>query len=81
MSDDQFTKLFTYMQGEFTEIRELLDKTATKEQTNKLIDTVDGLAGLINEYQQEMLMLSHKVDRLERWILQIADATGVKLTQ
>jgi len=27
-----------------------------------------------------MLALAHKVDRLEQWILKIAEATGVKLT-
>jgi len=26
-----------------------------------------------------MVMLSHKVDRLERWILQLAEKTGTQL--
>ena len=30
-------------------------------------------------YFQEMVMLAHKVDRLERWLLQIADKVNVKL--
>ncbi|GEM_PF-6291059 len=30
---------------------------------------------------QEMVMLARKVDRLEKWILQIAKATGVKLEE
>ena len=29
---------------------------------------------------QEMMMLAHKVDRLEQWIIKVAEATGVKLT-
>ena len=28
---------------------------------------------------QEMLALGHKVDRLEQWIMKVAEATGVKL--
>lgn len=79
MSQDEFTKLYTYMQKEFADIKERLDETATKNQVNDLSSTVDGLAGLIREYQQEMLMLSHKVERLERWIMQIAKETGVEL--
>lgn len=79
MSQDEFTKLYTYMQKEFAYIKERLDETATKNQVNDLSSTVDGLAGLIREYQQEMLMLSHKVERLERWIMQIAKETGVEL--
>jgi len=30
-------------------------------------------------YFQEMVMLAHKVDRLERWILQIAEKVGLRL--
>jgi polyhydroxyalkanoate synthesis regulator phasin len=79
MSQDEFTKLFTYMQAEFKKVNDRLEQTATKEELNRLTNTVDGLAGLIKDYQQEMLMLAHKVDRLERWISQIAAKTGVKL--
>jgi hypothetical protein len=32
------------------------------------------------KYMQEMLALGHKVDRLEQWILKVAEATGVKLS-
>jgi hypothetical protein len=80
MSQDEFTKLFKYMQDEFAKINSRLDETATKNQVEVLTSTVDGLAGLIRDYQQEMLMIGHKVDRLEQWILKVAEATGVKLT-
>jgi len=68
------------MQDEFAKINSRLDETATKNQVEVLTSTVDGLAGLIRDYQQEMLMIGHKVDRLEQWILKVAEATGVKLT-
>lgn len=80
MSQDEFTKLYKFMQNEFATINKHLDETATKKQVNELSSTVDGLAGLIRDYQQEMLMLANKVDRLEQWILKIAESTGVKLT-
>lgn len=80
MSQDEFTKLFKYMQDEFSSIHAHLDETATKKQVDNLSGVVDGLAGLIRDYQQEMLMLANKVDRLEQWIHKIAEATGVKLT-
>lgn len=28
---------------------------------------------------QEMVMLAHKVDRIERWVLQLAEKAGVQL--
>jgi hypothetical protein len=80
MSQDEFTKLFSYMQKEFSAINQQLDKTATKNQVDTLTGAIDGLAGLIRDYQQEMLMIANKVDRLEQWIHKIAEATGVKLT-
>jgi hypothetical protein len=30
-------------------------------------------------YFQEMVMLAHKVDRIEKWVLQLADKAGIKL--
>jgi len=80
MSQDEFTKLFAYMQKEFDKVNKRLEETATKKQVEALTNTVDGLAGLVRDYQQEMLMLTHKVDRMERWILQLAEKTGVKLS-
>lgn len=80
MSQDEFTKLFKYMQKEFDKLNKRLDETATKKQVDDLTNTVDGLAGLIRDYQQEMLMLTRKVDRMERWIHEIAEKTGVKLS-
>ena len=80
MSQDEFTKLFTYMQKEFKSINERLDNTASKQDLNRLVDVVDAYAKQADTYMQEMLALSHKVDRLERWINQIAEQTGVRLT-
>lgn len=78
MSQVEFTKLFKYMQQEFTKINERLDQHDNR--FDDVMSSIDGLAGLIRDYQQEMLMLANKVDRLEQWIHKIAEATGVKLT-
>jgi len=79
MSADEFTKLFKYMQKEFKGINNRLEKTATKVELNRLTNSIDGYAKKVDDYTQEMLMLAHKVDRLEQWILKVAEATGVKL--
>jgi uncharacterized coiled-coil DUF342 family protein len=79
MSEDEFTKLYKYMQTEFKDIKSTLEQTATKEELNKLSSAVDAYAKKVDDYTQEMLMLAHKVDRLERWINKIASKTGVKL--
>jgi len=79
MSEDEFTKLFKYMQDEFDKISSKLEETATKKELDQLTNAVDTYAKKVDEYTQEMLMLAHKVDRLEKWINQIAAKTGVKL--
>lgn len=78
MSDDQFTKLFKYVEKMRSEMHEEFGKT------NAHIDTyagaVDSYAKQTETYMQEMLALGRKVDRLEEWILKVAEATGVKLS-
>lgn len=78
MSDDQFTKLFKYMQQEFKAVRgEVAD---VKTSVDNYANAIDAYAKQTEIYMQEMLALGHKVDRLEQWILKVAEATGVKLS-
>lgn len=77
MSADEFTKLFKYMQGEFQVMRERFD--GVDRHFDTLTSAVDAYAKQSGTNMQEMLALSHKVNRLERWIMKIAEETGVKL--
>ena len=45
----------------------------------EMLTSVDAYAKKADTYFQEMLMLSHKVDRHEKWIQQLAEKLGVKL--
>ena len=45
----------------------------------ELQSAVDAYAKKADTYFQEMVMLSHKVDRHEKWILQLAEKLGLKL--
>ena len=45
-----------------------------------LINTIDAFVGRIDAYELEQAARDHKVDRLERWIQEIAASTGVKLS-
>ena len=44
-----------------------------------VLNAVDAYANKADTYFQEMVMLSHKVDRHERWILQLAEKLGITL--
>lgn len=44
MKEDEFTKLFKYMQSEFAKINSVLESTATKDGLNRLTNSVDAHA-------------------------------------
>lgn len=77
MSQDEIAKLFQYLQEEFEKIHNRLDQVNVSFDENRKL--VDERAQSTVSYTQEMLILARKVDRLERWINQIAAKTGVKL--
>lgn len=61
---------------------EAITKQDFQELKNGFVDlqtAVDAYAKKADTYFQEMLMLSHKVNTLEKWIHQIADKVGVQL--
>ena len=61
------------------EFNEKISNLATKEDINKVLTAVDSYAKKADAYFQEMLMLAHKVDRLEKWVSEIAKKVGIKL--
>ena len=72
------------------DIQKLTDVFATKEDLDCFKDeikqsfsdlqiSVDAYAKKADDYFQEMVMLSRKVDRLEQWIHQLAKKVGLKL--
>jgi hypothetical protein len=63
-------KRFDAMDGRFTHL---------EQEFVELQTAVDAYAKRADAFFQEMVMLSHKVDRHERWLHQIAEKLGVKL--
>lgn len=76
MSEDQFTRLFTYMQTRFDGIDAKLDSKADKAQTDKLYQLIDDIAGTLNDTAQEQAIINH---RHGQWIGQLAKHTGTRL--
>jgi len=54
-------------------------KDEIRESFSSLQTSVDAYAKRADSYFQEMVMLSHKIDRHERWMHQLAEKLGVKL--
>ena len=49
------------------------------KEFNDLQTSVDEYAHKADAYFQEMVALTHKVDRHEKWLHQLADKLGIKL--
>jgi uncharacterized coiled-coil DUF342 family protein len=78
MSDDQFTKLFKYIE----EFRADVDKKFEEASTDRadIRGAIGELSAQVRDYHNEMTVVSHQIDRLRDAILQIAQETGVKLS-
>lgn len=76
---DKIEGILVEFNGRFTRIDERLEEKADKSDVNNLTNAVDAYAQKADTYFQEMVMLSHKVDRNEKWIKQLAEKLGVKL--
>jgi polyhydroxyalkanoate synthesis regulator phasin len=76
------------------DIKKLIDVFATREEVATKRDlevlrkdfanlqiSVDAYAKRADTFFQEMVMLSHKVDKLEKWVHQIAEKIGIKLEE
>ncbi|MBU3964353.1 hypothetical protein KJ562_01310 [Patescibacteria group bacterium] len=81
---------FSNIDGEFSIVKESLmnlrerlvnleENKADKSDINDLMTAIDSYAKRADTYFQEMVMLSHKVDRHEKWFQLIAKKLDLKL--
>jgi hypothetical protein len=77
MNDDNFMKLFKYMEEFRSEVGDRFD--ASDKRFDDLYGVIDGYAEKIDTYAQEMAAMDHKLRRLEKYIQVLADKAGVDL--
>ena len=75
--DKAMVKLFGYLDKEFKSVNSNFEDLS--ENFHNLQSSVDAYAKQVEIYHQESIARDAKVDRLERWIEQLATKTGVKL--
>jgi len=61
------------------EFNEAVSHLVTKDDFNVLLNSIDSYAKKADTYFQEMVMLSRKVDRNEKWIRLLAEKLDLKL--
>ena len=72
-----FSELIQYLDEKFIRVDQRFDEM--KKNFVNLQTSVDAYAKKADTYFQEMVALSRKVDRHEKWIQQIAEKLGIKL--
>lgn len=75
--NQDFSELVKYLDEKFTHIDKRFDEI--KMDFVDLQTSVDAYAKRADTYFQEMVALSHRVDRHEKWIRKIAEKLGIKL--
>ena len=81
MKDDQFTKLFRYMEKRFDEIDKRLDTMVTKDDISKVYDILDQHTAMLEDLTAETSALKSSDNRQTRQIEYIAKQTGVDLRE
>ncbi|HXY17964.1 MAG TPA: hypothetical protein VEH48_00905 [Candidatus Nitrosopolaris sp.] len=78
MAEDQFTKLFKYIESFRKDVDEKFDRVNNRlDSIEKLIDKVIKNQEINDE---ERLVMGHQLDRLDRWVHEVADKIGYKLS-
>lgn len=74
MNDDQFTRLFKYMQREFGAVRAELEafRAETGHRFDHVYVVLDTILKRQENYEQERLATYRQLDRHEGWIKQLA---------
>ncbi len=81
MLDDKDIQKLTEVFATRDEMEGMISNLVTKEEFSALQESVDSYAKRADAYFQEMVALSHKVDRLEKQIHQIAKKVGIDLEE
>ena len=78
--DKQMDQLTSTMLEGFSRIDKELEKKASKEDINRLFNLMDKIAKQQEIDDDERLVMGHQLERLDRWVHEVADKIGYKLS-
>lgn len=79
MSEHQFTKLFRYMQDEFSQVNQKLDDKASQSSLDSLTNTIDAFVKRLDSAETEQAARDAQFERLVEWAREVSKKTGVPL--
>ena len=79
MSDDQFTKLFKYIEDFRGEANHRFEQTASQESLDRLTATIDSFVNRLDTQEIEQAARDAQFDRLLDWARKVSKKTGIPL--
>lgn len=77
MSEDQFTKLFKYIEEFRAEVNERFDKVDAR--IDRLVSTIDGFVKRLDDFETEQSARDAQFERLVKWAHKVSKKTGIPL--
>jgi septal ring factor EnvC (AmiA/AmiB activator) len=79
MSQDEFTKLFTYIEKRFDSIDQKLDTKSSQDSLDRLTNTIDSFVKRLDNSETEQASRDLQFERLLVWAREVSKKTGVPL--
>ncbi len=79
MDDDQFTKLFRYIEEFRSEVNTKLDEKASQSSMEQLVSTIDGFVKRIDDNEIEQASRDMQFERLLEWACKVPEKTGIPI--
>lgn len=79
MDDDQFTKLFRYIEEFRSEVNTKLDEKASQSSMEQLVSTIDGFVKRIDDSEIEQASRDMQFERLLEWAHKVSEKTGIPI--
>ncbi|MFO0971543.1 MAG: hypothetical protein U0520_04340 [Candidatus Saccharimonadales bacterium] len=77
MNDEQFTKLFAYIEEFRSEVNQRMDDFDAK--IDRLTNTLDKFAKRLDDHETEMLARDSQFEKLLAWARKVSEKTGIPL--
>lgn len=79
MSEDEFTRLFKYMQEGFAVVNKKLDEKASQSSVDKLISAIDSFVRRLDDAEVEQAARDRQFEKLLDWAHKVSVKTGIPL--
>jgi hypothetical protein len=79
MDDDQFTKLFKYIEEFRAEVNTKLDEKASQNSMERLLNTLDGFLKRLDDIESDQSARDLQFERLLEWARLVSQKTGIPL--